>query len=428
MKEIIKKIIMEFHERGLPLVISRDYILPKTDEITVIYGARRTGKTYILYEEIQKLVNAGKKKECIFINFEDERLVKLKAEDLNLIFDAYYELYPNNKDSTLYLFFDEIQEAPSWSYFIKRLYEAKKYRIFITGSSAKLLSNEIATQLRGRALANKVLPLSFLEFLRFNKITPSENIEFSSQAYLIKQKLSEYIELGGFPKIALINTEKEELLKNYLDLIIYKDLIDRFNIRNRLLLKYLINYAIINSAKIISLNNFFNSLKTEMSVSKDSVFEYFSYLEDISFIFQVPKFSYSLKEQLNSRKKVFLIDSGFRKISVASNPNDFGKALENAIFLELLRQKKNVFYYSSKNECDFLIVEKNKVTECIQVCYSLNEENKKREVNGLIEAMEAFSVTKGLIITFDHDEKIEVKGRSIYIVSAWKWMIGIDNK
>jgi len=426
MKNVFKLLIQEFQERSLPHIIQRDLTLPESEQIQTLIGLRRIGKTYLLYQKINELLQQGVPKSTIlFINFEDERLLNLKAEHLQLLFEAYYELYPENTAKKLYVFFDEIHAAPSWNLFLKRLYEQKNYRLYITGSSSKLLSSEIATELRGRTRTHTVFPLSFQEFLRFKRFNIEKNIAYSQQRFTLKKLLVEYLEYGGYPTVAQQDNpvEKEAVLRNYLDLIIYKDIVDRYKIRNTLLLKNLIQYVVTNTSKQISLHAFYESMKQDSVVSKDTVWEYFSYLQEIGFLFQVTRFSPSLKKQFTATKKIYIADNGFKKLHGAFFSEDSGRFLENLVFIELQRRGKELYYFKEKNECDFLIKEGKHITQALQVCFELNKNNSEREFNGLTTALTMFQLKEGLVITGDQQKELSVEKKKIKVIPVWKWLL-----
>jgi hypothetical protein len=425
MKDIFKTILQEFQERSLPELLPRPYHLPENDQIQTLIGLRRVGKTYLLYQKIQELILQGVPKETIlFINFEDERLLNLKAEHLHLLLEAYYELYPENTSKKLYLFFDEIHAAPSWNLFLKRLYEQKNLHIYITGSSSKLLSSELATELRGRTQAHHVYPLSFSEFLKFKRFEPGKNIAYSQRRFTLKKLLTEYLEYGGYPDVARLDNplEKEAILRNYLDLIIYKDIVDRYKIRNTVLLKNLMKYVVTNISKQLSLNAFYESMKKDSLVSKDTVGEYFSYLEEIGFVYQITKYSPSLKKQFNAPKKTYIADNGFKKIYGMNFSDDAGRILENMVCLELKRQEKELYYVKEKYECDFIVKEGKRITQAIQTCFELNMENTERELLGLHQAMTTLQIPKGIILTYDQEKQLTEGKKTIHVIPVWKWL------
>lgn len=431
MKETLKKLIKEFQDNSIPEIKKRDYSIEESEEIVTLVGLRRVGKTYLMFQKIKELLKSGVGiNRIIFLNFEDERILGMKTEDLDKIFEAYYELYPENISKTIYLFFDEIHAAPNWSLFLKRLYEKKQYKIFISGSSSKLLSSEIATELRGRTITKKIFPLSFSEFLVFKDFKYDKNIEFSKNRFALKKLFNEFLIYGGYPAVSKYKDkiEKESMLSSYIELVIYKDLVERYKIRNTLLLKNLIKYFITNMAKTVSVNSFYESIKNEMNASKDAVWEYFSCLEDIGFFFTLSKFSYSMKKQVNSIKKIYLADNGFKKVYGFNFSEESGRLIENLVFIELNRTGKDIYYYFEKGECDFVIKSKLKIEEAIQVCYKLDDDNRKREIKGLIEAMNEFNLKSGLILTLDQEEQLKVDGKNITIMPVWKWLLQKDTK
>ena len=428
-KEIFKLLIKEFQEMELPEIKERDLKLPeKTNKIITISGPRRAGKTYYFYQLIQKLKKRVPIERIIYTNFEDDRLFPLNLEDLNSLTEAYFELYPENKKKEIYCFLDEIQNIKNWELFIRRIYDKEKVKIFITGSSSKLLSQEIATSLRGRTLNYQIYPLSFKEFLRFKNIKIERNFIYSQKRFQIKKMFEEYVVFGGFPEIVL---EKENLklsvLKNYYDLTIYRDLVERFAIRNIDFLKSLIKYSLTNFSNLFSANAYYQSLEKPLKPARETFLEHLSYLEEIELIFLVPIFSYSLKVQQVNPKKIYTIDNGLRNTVSFRFSQDYGRLLENLTFIELKRRGKDVYYYKGKKECDFLIKEGLKITQAIQVVENLTGENKERETEGLIGAIQKFDLNKGLILTKDEEKEVKkiVNGKiiKIKIMPLWQWLL-----
>lgn len=422
MKDIFKKIILENQELHLNTT-SRDFIFPDTTKIVSLIGMRRVGKSYILFSRINDLKKAGKEEKIIYINFDDERLSGLKVPHLDEIMVAYYELYPDNIEEKLFIFFDEIQNVDSWALFVKRLYETKKFDIAITGSSAKLLSKELATELRGRTLPFYIYPLSFREFLKFSSFEFDQKIFFSKRLAKLKEYFHEYMEWWGFPE--LIKEElKIETLNSYVDLTIYKDLIERYNIKNYRLVKNLIRHLLSYYAKEFSVNSYYKIIKQDFAVSRETISDYVSYLEDANFVFFVKKFDYSLKNQELALKKSYVSDLWFLKLWFSFSPNN-GQKLENLVFLELKRRGKEIFYHRDKKECDFITRETWVITEAIQVCHGLADiDTKKREIDGLFEAMRIHHLTTGIILTYDDpEENIIIDDKEIHIFPVWKWLI-----
>ena len=261
MKNIIKNIISDFHKRQNPKYIGRKQNIPiDSNKIITIIGARRSGKTYFLYQLMDKLPPTVDRSEIIYINFEDERL-NLKAEDLNLILESYYELYPAKK-KPLYFFFDEIQNIQNWEKFVRRIYDTISKNIFITGSSSKLLSKEIATSLRGRSISYEIYPLMFDEYLKFKDIDAADVSSTKNKAKIVNA-FSQYLYSGGFPETINFNKDlRLKTLQSYLDVMIYRDIIERYEVKNPIALKYFIKKSLSNVSNYLSVNKLFNELKS----------------------------------------------------------------------------------------------------------------------------------------------------------------------
>lgn len=427
-KEIFKLVIKEFHELKLPEIKERDLVLPlKTNKIITVSGTRRSGKTYYFYQIIQQLKKKLTNNRIIYINFEDDRLLPLTVKDLNDLIEAYFELYPENKTKEIYCFFDEIQNIPDWEVFIRRIYDKEKVKIFLTGSSSKLLSREIATSLRGRTLNYQIFPLSFKEFLRFKGIEIKKDFVYSQVRFQIKKLFDEYTVFGGFPEVVLEKDNlKPALLKNYYNLIIYRDLVERFAIRNTTFLKSLTKYLLTNFSVTFSINAYYQSLEKPLRPAKETVLEYISFLQEIELIFLVPIFSSSLKVQQINPKKNYVIDNGLRNTVSFKFSDDSGRLLENIVFIELKRRNKEVYYHRQKQECDFVIKDNSELTQVIQVTQELNKKNRERELKGLMEVMQKHRLKQGLILTKDQSEeiveKINRQKLNIKVMPIWQWL------
>jgi uncharacterized protein len=414
-----KYIIKEYHDFEFPKIIPRDLDIPDTDKIISIVGSRRAGKTFYFYQIIQNLLKNGIPKENIlYINFEDDRLLPLETDELNDLIEAYYELYPDLKNQKKYFFFDEIQNIKNWEIFVRRIYDKEKIKIYVTGSSSKLLSKEIATSLRGRTLTFHLFPLSFIEFLRFKNINIEKNYEYSSQRYKIKNMFEEYLNYGGFPEVVLSEKLKQETLSDYYEMFIYRDLVERFSIRNTRLLKILTKYLITNISSIFSINSYYNTTKKEMKLSKETILEYISHLSDINLIYLVPIFSYSLKVQQVNPSKTYCIDTGLRNAVALKFSKDIGRLAENIVYIELKRRGKEVFYWKNKQEIDFVVKENDKLTS-INVNYT--DKINDRELSGLKEFKNKHKskINKLIILS----KNIEEKREEIEIIPIWKWLI-----
>jgi uncharacterized protein len=412
MKELIKTIIKDFHGRGIPDTIARNIKIPMdSGKIVTLVGSRRAGKTYLMYQLMQQIKD---RTNIIYINFEDERL-QLSASELQVVIDAYLELYPNKKNP--YIFFDEIQEIDGWEKFVRRVYDTISHHVYITGSSAKLLSREIATSLRGRTITYEVYPLSFQEFLRFKGIVTDSN---STKGKATLRKMFDvYLQRGGFPETVTMEEEVyRRTITNYFEVMLYRDIVERHDITNVLPLKRLLKRIIGNIARDLSIHKIFNDLKSQgIKVSKDSLYKYLEYAEDAFMVFTLNNFSESVSQQ--GAKKSYSIDTGMSSLLSFTLSQDLGRLLENIVFLELKRRGKDIFFYRDKHECDFVIKEKERISKAVQVCYELDEQNKEREIEGLRTAMARFHLKKGIIITRDQRETFG----NIEIVPVWTWLL-----
>jgi hypothetical protein len=436
-KETIKRVIKEFQETVLPEVFPREVEIPMASQkIIVITGPRRSGKTYLLFLLIKKLITQGiSPQQIVYINFDDPRLLPFNAKDIESILEGYRELYPEYRNKVNFMFLDEIQNVKDWEIGIRRICDTKKFRIFLTGSSSKLLSKEIATHLRGRAIGFEILPFSFREILLAKGIELEKNIIYSQERFSINKYLNSYLEIGGFPEIVLEENPdlRIRILKEYLETMFFKDLVERYNIKNQPLIRELIKYLVTNTANIFSLNAFYKWIKQTYPVTKRTLINYVAFLEDIGLFFLVRKFSYSLKEQTQTPRKCYIVDNGFRNVYGFKFSEDRGKILENTVFLELKqRQTKNplieIFYWQDyrKREVDFVVKQGKDIITLIQICANIEDfKVKKRETISLIKAAEELKCNSLLVITFDYDAVEKMKNKTVVFKPLWKWLINI---
>ena len=403
------------------MLVERSIDLPlASGRVISVVGPRRSGKTFLLFQTMRKLLKNGVKKEqIIYVNFEDERLLPYKTEDLDLIIEAWKELNPDAEYKPI-IFLDEPQNVNGWEKFVRRLYE-KKTQIFLSGSSSKLLSEEIATALRGMSLAFKIYPFSFAEYLKFRQIETDKNFAHTDAKYKIKQAARDYLKFGALPETFNLPPDlKVKYLQSWIDLVLYRDVIERHEIRSGEVLKQLTRDLILQTSCFFSLSAYFNMLKNQgLAVSKDTLFEFFGHLFYANLIFTSSFFTRSFKQKLVNPKKIYAIDQGL--LSALSFDEEKGKLLETAVAIEMKRRGAEIFYYKGKREVD-LITKKNGRIEAIQVCVSLeNEETRKREFEGLLEFMEKFNLKTGLIISNDSKYEEKINGRLIQVVPFWEW-------
>jgi len=428
LRDVFKRLIVDFQEKEIGSIVPRDVKIPlDSNKIVSLIGVRRCGKTFILYDTIAQLKKTIDPKNIVHINFEDDRLYPIQLKNLDDLVEGYYELYPAKRKEKVYFFLDEIQNVDGWERFVRRIYDSLNISIFVTGSSSKLLGSEIATSLRGRTITYEIFPFSFREYLRFRRI--DVNLHSSNSISYILNAFQDFIFEGGFPE----TIEKEgdiqsKILSDYIDLIIYKDVIERYGVKNTSLLKHLIKYSFTNMATLVSFTKLFKDLKSQgLKLSKDTLFEYFSYLGDAYALFSVPVFRRSVRDEQRNPKKIYAIDNGFKAVFDASLTDDFGKLYENIVFLHLRRQTKEVYYFKQNQEVDFYCMLNNRPM-VVNVSYDIRDtKTRQREIAGLYEAMDYFHSGTGYLITKEDDQVIKENGKSIYIMPLWKYLLVAKN-
>jgi len=357
--------------------------------VTIISGIRRCGKSTLLSQLLRKDIE-----NTFFLNFDDPRLFDFERNDFerldNIIFEGGFKK----------VFFDEIQIIPEWERYIRQKLD-EKIEVVVTGSNASLLSRELGTKLTGRNLMKELFPFSFEEFCLFEKKKSS------------LEMVNSYLNFGGFPEY--ISSKNEEVLSRLLNDLLTRDIAVRYGVRDFRTLQRLTLFLLSNVGRLISANK----LKIQFEVgSTSTILEYLSHLETSYLLFLVPKFSYSIKKQDINPKKVYAIDTGLVNVNSLSFSNDFGQKFENLIYLHLRRGNNEIYYFSEKNECDFIFFEKGKIKSCVQVCYALNNDNMKREVKGVLEALEFFNLPEGTIVTLNQKDTIKQNDKIIKVVPA----------
>ena len=360
-------------------MIHRDYKFPEAKNIVkVAIGMRRSGKTFFLFQTIRELLSKGIPLErVLYINFEDDRILPMDHKKMGQMIDALYTLYPENHNHCCYLFLDEVQNVEGWPLVIRRILDTKNIQIYVTGSSAKLLSKEIATSLRGRSLAIEILPYSYKEYLA------AHNLELPAKPFgkktldLHRSYLLDYFRIGGFPGVQFMSSNEQlETLQNYVETVIFRDIIERHQVGNVALLKYFIGFLLKNVSAPFSINKFYNDIKSQgHKAGKDTLYTYISYLEDSFLIFTVPIFTESLRHMQTTPKKIYAIDNGLVEANTFNLSGNYGKLLENQVYLDLRRQGKKIFYYRTSDgfEIDFVTQDQEGKHEIIQVVWETND-------------------------------------------------------
>lgn len=420
-----------FWKRDLDAGINRPYYLNKlkgflkTRQVIVITGARKSGKSFIMRQLAKHLTSEGvEAKNILIVNFEDPRFSELDAKALQKIYEVYLE-YLNPKDKP-YIFLDEIQEVKDWEKWVRTMHELDKAKLITSGSNAKLLSFELATLLTARHIDLTVFPLSFEEYLTFNNINLKDALDIINQRIKIEGLLSNYIEFGSFPEIVLTE-QKNEILLTYFEDILNKDLIKRFKIRKAEGLRSLAKFYLGNVSSLIT----FSSLEKFLGISADTIEKFSNNLGTAYLFFFLKRFSFKVKEQEKSPRKLYTIDTGLANtIGFRFNQN-IGRLAECLVFLELKR-KQTVnpdleFYYwkdLQHREVDFVVKEDLKVRQLIQVCWEVSKpETKNRELKALLKAMGEFRLKEGLVITEDYEAEENIKDKKVKFTPLWKWLL-----
>jgi len=392
--------------------------------ILAIVGPRRAGKTYFMYQLIHSLLQNGRytKKHILFLDFEDYRLGELTGDAMDEIFTAFHQVagqYP------LFLFFDEIQNLPNWNRILRTLHNRGQFRIIVSGSNSKLLSSEIATELRGRYEDILMLPFSFREYLGYRDIAYTPVSLHTAARGNVLAAFDDYVKHGGFPEVAMAGSETEQrkLVQSYFKTILYRDILERYNIKARYVLDALMNDILENYASIFSITRFEKQLKSnDLPGSKRTIANYFGYLTEAFFVIANEKFSFSPRRRIMNPKKAYLTDTGFAALGRPFMENR-GRILENIVAIELFRRGMETYYFKNKNESDFIIKQGPKPTHAIQVCWELTSRNEKREMAGLVDACGSLGPSSGTILTYDQDEEREKNGLKISVRPVWKWLL-----
>ena len=430
MIDLLKEIILDYQEVKLECGVSRRLaIKPLVGKATVCIGVRRSGKSTFMFQLIQKLVDEGiSRQNILYLNFFDDRLHGLQRERLGVIPEAYFSIYPEKKNvEKIYCFFDEIQVVPGWERFVDRLMRTETCEVYITGSSAQMLSSEIATQMRGRALSWEMFPFSLREFLAFKEV--ESNGPLSTKKRLIVQKaFEEYWETGGFPEVAGLDRQlRIKIHQEYLSAMLFRDLVERHNISHPRAVVDLAHWLIDNIASLYSINSLTGYLKSlGHKTPKTAVSDYLTWFEDAYVLFTVRIFDASLARANVNPKKIYCIDHALVTSTSSGILVNAGHLLENLVFTALRRTTPDIFYFKTKGgrEVDFLVQEQDRTRRLIQVCESMvDPHTRKREITALSEAMNELGLAEGIVVTRGEDEQIKVASGEIDVMPAWRFLL-----
>lgn len=398
------------------------------DMIVSLVGLRRSGKSTLLLQLSKRLIEKKKvkKEEILYVNFEDSRFLgEYSLQLLNDIYETYLENLSPTKKPIIML--DEIQNIPGWEKFVNSLYERKVAQIFVSGSNAHLLQSEYSQVLTGRQIVLKIYPLTFKEFILFQKVTVKNKLEMLEKKNKLNSLLTQYLRYGGLPKVALAKTEEEKeiLAQNYFSDILNRDLIKRFRIKEIGKLEMLAKFYFTNISSMIS----FNKISRFTKIPSTTIERFSDYLTTPYLFYFVNKFSFSLKEQSVNPRKVYTADLGLRNAISFNFSEDRGKILENLVAMHLIQTQKEIYYFRTKNnrEVDFLVKKGTKEKALIQVCATLKDfQTQEREIKSLLEAMEELKLKEGLILTENEEKEIKAGDKIIKVMPIWKWLLGFE--
>jgi predicted AAA+ superfamily ATPase len=427
-RDTLLNIIADWLEEGeIPSLTPRHQAVANPEglkHILAIVGPRRAGKTYLMYQLMQSLLEGNRysKKDILFIDFEDYRLGEFTGDSMEELFSAFHQLagqFPR------YLFFDEVQNLPDWNRVLRTLHNRRRFIIIVSGSNSSLLGREIATELRGRYEDILLLPFSFREYLLHRGISYTPASLHTAARGSIVAAFDDYVRHGGFPEVIMAHNDgqRRRLLQNYFKTIFYRDILDRYNVKARYVLDALMNDFLETYSGIFSITRFEKHLKNNgLPGSKRTIANYLHYLQEAFFVIANDKFSFSPRRRIMNPKKIYLTDIGFAALGSPFAENR-GRILENVVATELFRRETELYYFKNRNECDFVVKQGPRPTHAIQVCWELTERNEKHEFAGLADACSSLSLESGVILTYAQEEERQTDGLRISVLPVWKWLL-----
>jgi predicted AAA+ superfamily ATPase len=439
--DVVEYLITDFWERPLPELTPRDVHLPEiSGRADVVIGMRRSGKTFLLMQEMRRLLAEGtSKQDLLYLNIEDDRLAPLEPGLLDRVLETFFRLNPGARDRTSCLLLDEIQAAPGWERFIRRVLDTENVRIYLSGSSAKMLSTEVASVLRGRGIRVEVLPFSLSESIRHAGIAlPQVWPPGAPTRSKIEAHLRRYLDIGGFPEVQnLAERDRIRILQDYVELVLLRDVIERHGIENATAAKRFTRRLLQSVARPFSVNSVYNDFRSlGIRVSKDTLHALLEHLSDAFLVFPINVFRRSFKARQVNPRKIYAIDPGLVRAMSHVAAVDYGVRLENMVYLELRRRLTADFdgaisYYTTAagREVDFVVgdPDEGSVKQLIQVCASIKEPGtREREVRALAEAMGELGLTESVVVTLHDEETVETDCGTVRIVPAWRWVLQPD--
>lgn len=434
--QIIQEKILASQETPLLALTRRDARAPKiSGKALVVIGMRRAGKTSFLHQQRAELIAAGRSPErLVYFNFEDERLAGMEARQLGLIPETHLRLYPQAAEEPVTLFLDEIQTVPGWEVFTRRMLDEGGYELFLSGSSAKLLSREIATSMRGRGWEIEIHPFSFREWLRHHgHDIPEDAARLTSRkAVLLDQLFNSYLGAGGFPEAqGLTSAERRQLLQGYVDVLMLRDVIERHQVGNVTALRWMVRRLLGNPGGLFSVTKFESDLKSQgIAAGRETLYELLDHLEDAFLLRAIPIATDSEKRRQVNPRKIYPVDHALGPVFDRSPKENIGHALEVAVHGELLRRGAEVAYVKTRSgyEVDFLSRGSDGGGALIQVCADIDDpKTLARETRALADAAQEHQVERQLLLTAASRLPFPSVPETVEVMPAWQWMLEQDN-
>lgn len=426
---MIERLVGEALTRRIPETVPRDVrVRQMPGKVSVLTGMRRTGKTSLCFQTMQTLLASGVPRErLLYLNFEDDRLANVRVGDLQWIVEAFYSANPPLKDQTCWFFFDEIQRVDQWELFIRRILDTERAEIMLTGSSAKLLSREIGTAMRGRALTTEVFPFSFREYCRFQGVrVPERPVYGDRDRYTLAKAAEGYLRTGGFPEVQTCEEDIwRTVLQEYADVVILRDVIERHGLSNYAAAKALARHILQNPGQLLSVSRLAATFsQAGIACGKSLLFDVLEHLHDAYFCFPVEVHDRSLNRRQVNPRKVYAADTGLCRAFSSNITGDRGAALEGLVFTALRARGLRPDYVTTpqKSGVDF-VYEEGGAWHFVQACWSLADpETAEREFRGLADARPLHPKASRTVVTWNEEGERD----GVRIVPVWHWLLDID--
>lgn len=421
-KDALKYVIRQSVDRKLPAVFAREVVLPLTSgKIVALIGIRRSGKTFLMFDAIHRLVAQGvDRRQILYLNFEDDRLYPTYAGELDLILTAHGELFPDFQATRRYVFLDEVQVVPGWERYARRLLDTEDVTLCVSGSSSDMLTRQLAPALRGRSIGLEVGPLSFREVLRFRNVA-LKSFRKTDEA-LALHLLEEYVQWGGLPEIVMAPPEMRPLIiAEYASLIFFKDIVERYGIKNEMVMKLLVQHCALQPSSLLSINKLYGDFRSRgLQCSKNTLYEYLHNLEDAGVVFRLPIHDPSLRRQAQNPHKIHLVDTGLIQAYAADPGQNLGHRLETVVFLHERRRPGRFFYFKNGFELD-LVVERQGQLLVLNTTWSLSApQTRRRESDAMRAAAERYPKAERMLIVHEHDRRSLPENCAV--VPAWRYV------